>query len=554
MYKSLSILFIVFALNLKAQYCQILGEETTRQLNEHVMYLASEELEGRKPGTKGHLLAQNFLEQYFKAKGLQPAFDANFLQELQVPFKVRLDSTNNYFRYRGDELPLNLGYYPTEYSANGKVSGKTEFVSYGIESEALERDDVDDEDIKGAIAVMEIGSPDGIHPHSAFKEYHDLYGRIENLKNKGAIAVILIDIESKVSNPSRDFKSLNSTGIPVVFIEDADVAEKLDRSRKVAFSVSQTELKHTVANVGAFVNNGRPKTVVIGAHYDHLGRGKENSRYQGDADPIHYGADDNASGTAGLLALANYLQTTQEPVFKSNNYLLMAFTAEEMGLLGSQYLVNNLSGEYEIAYMLNMDMIGRMTENQLQVNGTGTSPVWPAIFDQIECKPQLIFSESGVGPSDHTSFYYQNIPVLHFFTGTHPDYHKPSDIAEKINEEGITKVLNLMLGVIASSADQEIEFTPTKNESTKAPRFSVTLGVMPNYMYSKGGLKLDGVSMNKPAFKAGLKAGDVITKLGDYKISDIQSYMRALSAFKEGQEVIIQYQRDGASLETTVKF
>lgn len=551
----LILLIIVFGFALNAQDCKTLGQQEAEKIKENVQFLSSYELEGRLPGTRGHRLAQNYLELYFKRLELQPAFDNNYLQEFQIPDKVVIDSSRTFFRYKKEKQPLGLGFYPVEYSSNGQVEGKTEYVGYGIESTTLERDDINDEDLKGAIAVMEIGSPDGIHPHSAFKAYHDLFSRLKNLQEKGAIAVLLIDVESKVSNPATTFKSLRPTGIPIVFVENEAIAEKLNgrRSRKVSLSVQQKALTHTIANVGALVDKGMPNTVLIGAHYDHLGRGKEGSRYSGDDQPIHFGADDNASGTAALLAFADYLSQTDNEKLNRYNYLLVAFTAEEMGLLGSKYMADNLHPELNITYMLNMDMIGRLEDGNLQINGTGTSPAWMQTLELIDCPLRLNFSESGVGASDHTSFYYKDIPVLHFFTGTHADYHKPSDIAEKINAEGIVQVMNLMIELLKLSEPQKIEFSPTKNESTKAPKFSVTLGIMPNYMF-KQGLKLDGVTAGKPAAQAGLETGDIIIKIGHFNISDIQTYMEALSNFKEGQETTVYYLRDGGQLQTTVKF
>jgi hypothetical protein len=549
------IILLVFSINLLwAQDFSPLGKKNVFQIQESIQYLASEELAGRAPGTKGHQLAQNYIVSYFKRLQLHGVFEGSFLQELQVPNKVAVDTSETVLFVKNESRVLGLDFYPVKFSSNGFVSGKTRFVDYGIESPELERDDIDDEKINGAIAVMEIGSPDGVHPHSAYKAYHDLYGRLKNLAEKGAAGVVLVDVESKVSNPASQYKTLSSCGIPVIFVENEDIAKRLvKRKTKVAFKVSQKALTHTVANIAGFINNDKKHTVIIGAHYDHLGRSKENSRFTGDANPIHFGADDNASGTAALLEITRYLKNSNSKALNKYNYLMVAFTAEEMGLLGSKHLADNLPQELKYAFMLNMDMIGRLRDNSLQINGVGTSPAWKKILDQTSGELDLVLSASGVGPSDHTSFYYKDIPVLHFFTGTHPDYHKPSDIAEKINSQGILQVANLILQVLAISQPEKVEFTPTKNESTKAPRFSVTLGVMPNYMYTQG-LKLDGVTAGKPAAKAGLQTGDVITQMGNYSISDIQSYMTALAAFKEGMEIELTYLRKGQQKTTTVKF
>jgi membrane-associated protease RseP (regulator of RpoE activity) len=202
-----------------------------------------------------------------------------------------------------------------------------------------------------------------------------------------------------------------------------------------------------------------------------------------------------------------------------------------------------------------MDMSGRMENERLAVNGIGTSPLWRSIVEPIDCGLSLEFSESGVGPSDHTSFYYANIPVLHFFTGTHVDYHKPSDDFEKINAVGIYKVLSLMTTIIRNTpVVNEFPFSATKVESTKAPKFTVTLGVMPDYLYEGEGMRLDGVSPDKPAAKAGLQTGDIITQLGAVQVSNMQSYMQALSQLKAGDTASLLYQRKGEVKRVEIQF
>lgn len=554
------ILLLILSPFLRAQNnpskCYEFPRKAVAQIRNDVFYLASEELMGRKPGSDGDRLSREYIKKQFKASGLKPYFKYGYEQEFSVPNRVERPQDGNYLLYKGEALKIDEDYYPLRLSSNAKLKGETEYVDFGIESKKLDRDDIDDEDVKGAIAVMEISSPDGIHPHSKYKDWHDLSKRIQVLKKKGAKAVILIHTEGNANSPKQDFKSLEPQGIPVVFVANEDYARKLKRSREVALAVMLQEIKDITYNLGAFQDNGQERTIVIGAHFDHLGMGGEGSRYLGEEPMIHNGADDNASGTAGLLALARFLATTRDSMLQRFNYLFLAFSAEEMGLLGSKYFVDKMSSvETNWHYMLNMDMIGRMEDESLAVNGIGTSPMWEELVLQLNCGLNIETSKSGVGPSDHTSFYYANVPVLHFFTGTHADYHKPSDDAEKINVAGIYKTLSLICGIIRNTPKSaDFPFTPTKVESTKAPKFSVTLGVMPDYLYSGNGMKIDGVSPEKPAAKAGLQAGDIVTQLGEVQVSDMQTYMQALAQFKKGDKASLLYKRNGEVKQAEIQF
>ena len=309
----------------------------------------------------------------------------------------------------------------------------------------------------------------------------------------------------------------------------------------------------TGRNVVGYIDNGAENTVVIGAHFDHLGYGEEGSLYRGDK-AIHNGADDNASGTAAMIQLARILKNKG----KDKNYLFMAFSGEENGLWGSNYFSKNSTIDLgSVDYMINMDMVGRMNEEKtLAINGVGTSPVW---MDKIEAANtdtlKLVTSESGIGPSDHTSFYLQDLPVLHFFTGQHEDYHRPSDDADKINYHGIVKVVRLIERLVLSlDQEEKIAFTKTKDESGDSPRFTVSLGVVPDYLYDGQGMRIDGVSEDKPAQKAGMQKGDIVMKLGDSTIVDMMSYMRALAAFQLGDETKVEFKR-GEELKTVdIKF
>lgn len=305
-------------------------------------------------------------------------------------------------------------------------------------------------------------------------------------------------------------------------------------------------------NVLGWIDKGADKTIVLGAHYDHLGYGSEGSLYMGDP-AIHNGADDNASGVAGMIELGRLLNRTD----LSHNVLLLAFSGEEKGLWGSNYFTKNPSLSLDnIAFMVNMDMIGRLSENKkLAIHGVGTSPVFEEILVRNNQDLELKMEQSGSGPSDHSSFYYSDVPVLSFFTGQHEDYHKPSDDEHLINYEGMADVLELILRVIVDLDDEEaIPFQKTKDESQDVPRFKVTLGVMPDYMYSGEGMRIDGVREGKTADVAGLEKGDVVVKMGDIEVVDMMSYMKALSAFEKGQKTRVKVMREGEILEKTVVF
>lgn len=307
-------------------------------------------------------------------------------------------------------------------------------------------------------------------------------------------------------------------------------------------------------NVVAFLDNGANHTVVIGAHYDHLGYGKEGSLYTGEP-AIHNGADDNASGVSMMLFLASVLK---EKSNQKNNYIFIAFSGEEKGLWGSNYFVNHPPVALEkINYMVNMDMVGRLNEErQLAVNGTGTAPDFSAILDKANTKKLKIKkSESGVGPSDHTSFYLQNLPVLAFFTGQHGDYHKPSDDMHLLNYSGMRDISIYVLDIIQDLNDNgKLKFTKTKDESTDAPRFTVSLGVVPDYLYDGKGMRIDGVREGKPAFKADLQKGDVVLKMNDVEVIDMMTYMKALATFKAGDTAKILIKRNDQEIMKDVKF
>ena len=336
------------------------------------------------------------------------------------------------------------------------------------------------------------------------------------------------------------------------YYQEFSFLPKTDPHKEVEFTTNQ-DGTITGRNVIGYLDNQAKNTVIIGAHYDHLGYGGEGSLYRDSIKAVHNGADDNASGTAVMLDLARKLKGKNT----NNNYLFMAFSGEEMGLLGSNYFVKNPTiNTQTVSYMINMDMVGRLKQDStLAVYGVGTSPMFKQVLKAHNNKFKLIENESGVGPSDHTSFYLADIPVLHFFTGQHEDYHKPGDDSEKLNYEGMEKISSYIFDIISDLDDNgKLAFRTTKNESESTPRFRVGLGVIPDYLYDGKGMRIDGVSEGKPAQKAGLQKGDIVIQLGDSIVTDMMSYMRALSVFEKGDVTKAVVDRNGKKVATEIQF
>lgn len=315
----------------------------------------------------------------------------------------------------------------------------------------------------------------------------------------------------------------------------------------------------TAYNVVGFLDNKAEYTVVIGAHYDHLGIGEQGNSL--DANPsgkIHNGADDNASGVAGVLELARYFSTNR--IREKYNFIFVCFSGEEMGLYGSKYFTEHAPLDLaKVNYMINMDMIGRLDPQTkaLAVHGTGTSPVWEPVLQKLASDQLKIKTDSsGIGPSDHTSFYLKNIPALHFFTGAHTDYHKPTDDWEKINTKGQAAVLTLIAKLINELDNQpKLTFLATKAKPMASRSvFKVTMGIMPSYTADEPGVKVDGVTDGRPGQKAGIQTGDIIIQMGDLIIKDIQDYMGALGKFDKGQRVPVKVKRNGEDLLFWVTF
>ncbi|HLZ89974.1 MAG TPA: M20/M25/M40 family metallo-hydrolase [Puia sp.] len=530
-----------------AQKLKKTDKTTLSNLQAHIRYLADPHLEGRRTGTPGEKAASDYISSALAQAGIQPRGDNNgWLQTFEID-QGREVSRDAFFVVNDHPFLLEKEFFPLALSAATAVSGSP------------------------AIALQESGVPwffdlRELLEANAGNPHFDLPGAIRAkaaaCTKKGATALILYNSSRIADNLAFDpHDKPEPVTIPVVYITREakrkylkDEAASLDIRLKVGF----TEKKRTGHNVVGYLNNGAPTTVVIGAHYDHLGHGEDgNTMYHGKDSVTYTGADDNASGVAGMIELARMLAASR---LKGNNYLFVAFSGEEQGLFGSKYLVNHSPVDVKkLNYMINLDMIGRLNDSShaLTLGGFGTSPAWGEICNTIRERKEftLRLDSSGTGPSDHTSFYLKDVPVLFFFTGAHPDYHMPGDNADKINYPGELQVIKFIYDIVETANTRgRFVFTKTRETSPDLPRFSVTLGILPDYTFSGSGVRADGVSQGRPAEKAGLKAGDVIVQLGSYPVTTMENYMEALGKFKKGDKTTVRYKRGGDTMESPVEF
>lgn len=623
-------LIISFAFLVTIAQQPVTTKPNAERLREHVTYLASDKLDGRRTGTKGAEFAAEYVAREFARYGLRRSIGYDtpgmshleadspnrYLQKFPYVAGVELGKTNelSFFTANSSRNQLRVGedWMPLGISSNARIEkASAVFVGYGITAAELNHNDYAGMDVSGKIVIALSGTPDGDNPHGQFVRYEGVRWKAIAAKNAGAKALIVIaraDIfkDDPLSRLRFD-NSGGDAGFPVAAISREAVQrlfagarltemESAARAKNVAsinktppmISLSSDLIRREVSatNVVGILDGSDPvlkkEVIVIGAHYDHLGRGGEGSLARKEGE-IHHGADDNASGTAGVLELAR-LFSSQE-TRPRRTIVFIAFSGEEEGLLGSNYYVNHpiMPLENTIA-MINMDMIGRMTNNTLTIGGVGTAPEWrPAIesanfllgvvvtatgsprsitprgipivvsangstivTSDATRQFRLTLNEDGFGPSDHSSFYAKQVPVLFFWTGTHEDYHKPSDTADKINYEDEALILKLASHVIrdVDATDKRPTYTVTKTASTgRATGFRVYLGTIPNYADSDTGLLLDGVREDSPAAKAGLKPGDRIVKLAGRDVRNVYDYTAALGEMKAGQEYEVEIMR-----------
>lgn len=552
---ALSIGSVSFAQSLKFR-----EKRSVKRIKKHINYLASDELEGRGTGSQGEVLSAEYIAKYFKKCGLVPHGDeGTYIQEFNITtLRIATDKTS--FSMNGRKFGLFSEFFPVSYTANqGKASGPLLSVGYGIVADDLGRNDYKTKDAKGRIVAIDLGSPDGVHPHSKFVAWHGINIRVDEAIKHGASAVVFYRSDGKVDEPDGELSLImKPSKIPVIFVNTVLDVYELDGSM-VEIDVNILADEEYGHNVVGFKDNGAEHTVVIGAHHDHLGRGEIKGSLSTESNAIHNGADDNASGTSALLELARALDK-KKAWNKNNNYLFIAFSGEEMGLLGSKFYVDNPSIKLNtVSYMMNMDMIGRL-DSTLVINGVGTSNAFKAALENFPISADRIAkiktTEGGMGASDHTSFYLNGVPVLHFFTGQHKHYHKPEDDIEFLNFEGEYFVIEGMLKLIEElNDDGKLDYQKTKSESGKRRgKFAVTLGVMPDYVYDGEGMRVDGVKEGRPGEKAGLMAGDVVIAMAGKSIKNMMDYMNLLGSLKKGQLVDLTVKRGEEIKQLKVQF
>lgn len=517
---------------------------TETNLRRHIGLLASDSLEGRRTGTAGEEKAVQYIEAYYRQLGIRGLqSDGSFRQ----PFTVdEGKAPAEQMRCMVNEQPLQWGadYVALPWSAEKAI-----------------------EDV-AAVALQEQGAPwwydmaDDLeanknNPHLAPEQL--IRDKAKDAAAKGATALLVFNsskIDDAIKYNGKDRS--DATAIPVLFFTKA-AQQRLgidDKAEfRMKFQVAFRQQTRSGINVAAFIDNQAPYSIVLGAHLDHLGYGEDgNSRHTGAGD-IHNGADDNASGTAAVLELARLLKGKSLPF----NIVLLHFSGEELGLYGSKYFVEHpLLDLKTVNYMINLDMVGRLNDSSraLTIGGIGTSPAWPALL-QLDAQKEFTIKidSSGTGPSDHTSFYRKDLPVLFFFTGLHTDYHKPSDDAPLINYKGAVSIVNYITSLIERTNPQDkLAFTKTREQSMGGGRFKVSIGIMPDYTFSGQGVKADGVIEGRPAQKAGVQAGDVIIQLGDHLITSVETYMQALNRFEKGQQSTVTIKRGKDVKEFPITF
>lgn len=524
------------------------------RMRQHIRVLSADSLEGREAGTEAELKAAAYLEAQMRANGLKPAFEGAYLQPFEF-FNGRVVKDDSYLEIDGKTFKGNVDFIVLAECMSADFGSTFVDVGYGIDGNG--RNDYKGRNMENKFAVVERGSPEPDNPHSGFAEYSTLTAKLEAAKRNGALGVVFVDPAGQPIEPVQPNYSRKTNNQDLIAVYWPNMkASQLDGKSVIGWMDIEEDYR-TGHNVLGSIDNQAPYTVVIGAHFDHLGYGDEGSLHRGER-AIHNGADDNASGTALMLELG---KTLQAPQYAKYNYLFIGFSGEEKGLLGSNFYTKNPSLDLDkVACMINFDMVGRLNpeNNTCGINGVGTSPAWNTALAKVSVADfKIKTSESGVGPSDQTSFYLKDIPAIHYFSGSHSDYHKPSDDEPLINYDGVDKIyrhVSALIGELASSGEK-LAFTSTKQEeNSDVPRWKVTLGVVPDYMFDGAGMRIDGVTDGKPAAKAGLMTGDVVVEMGGMPVADMMSYMRALSKFEKGQTVKVVVLRGGKKKSKKVTF
>lgn len=525
-----------------------------------IAFLADDAQLGRAPGSDADARVQAWIVERMGAAGLKPYLADDFLQRFEVGDGVRLRGESRLAGTRGETIAHAIVPFGHD-TGTETITAKLVFVGHGIAGDGEDPGDFAQAKLDGAIAVALVGSAD---PHAAPAKTRP-QSKLIAARDRGAVGFVLWDPNSDAPLPNHG--QYSELGIPAVFVgkSGSEALRKALRARGEALpkigdrSRADLELATpiepvvlTTANVVGVLPGSTAaaerKRIIIGAHMDHLGLGTSSSLAPGEQ-AVHNGADDNASGVAVLLALADAFATM--PIeHRPHDLVFVAFGAEEMGLLGSKHMVETMPApaRASVLAMLNFDMVGRLRDS-LIVNGTGTAQEWPAVLEAAngELQLQLESVPDGWGPSDHASFYGEGVPVLHFFTGAHEDYHKPSDDTDKLNHDGAAQIGELAARITLELMQrcEPLTFVKVDRPSQGRTAFKVSLGTMPDYGKTVDGLALAGVSEGGAAAAAGLQKDDVIKRIGAREIHNIDDYMACFGELEPGVEVEIEFERDG---------
>ncbi len=579
----ISITLILTILSGCANFVQKNPEITQKELKQHIDILASDKFEGRATGSAGDSLAAAYIAKQLKIAGFEPLTDNGF-QSFSVPSKVIVGESN---ALKAGETVYESGtdFNPFAFSTNGSLAASVVFAGYGftIDQEQLKWNDYDGVDVTGKWVMIFRADPEVDQTNSLFAPYSADRDKALLAKDNGAAGVLMIsgelfDPKDEMENPGNDVFSL---GIPVLRItrkvaddilsgtgKDVKALEsQLNNDRKPSsFGIDKvvdgsSEVVVTQMNTRnvVMVHKGKGNAIsseylVIGAHFDHLGWGGPGSSSRAtDTIAIHYGADDNASGVAMMIELAEKLAAEKKD--NSRSIIAIAFSGEESGLLGSKYFVNNSPIDLKaVNAMVNLDMVGRLRETKvLQISGTGTTASFRDLLNSHvdTAVLSLALSDEGYGPSDHSSFYGKDIPVLFVSSGAHLDYHTPADSPDKINYEGMMAISDYMVSVTSALLYDESKLVfqeagPKEQQSRGSRRKGVTLGIMPDFAgNTTDGLRADFVTPGKPAALGGMIKGDIIVAINGKPISNIQDYMFRLNQLKFGETIHVEIVRDG---------
>ena len=581
--------FLIFLLLISCQ-SRFEPKITTPEIQEHISYMASDELMGRYPGSEEDAVLAEYIAASYKAAGLK-LYEKSGLQHFDIVTDIEAGPDNSVL-FEGHALEAGVDFTPVSFSGNASVTAGLVFAGYGfsVEEDDLKWDDYQHIEPSGKWVMILRGVPGNQEPTSPFINYSEDRAKALLASDLGAAGVILVsgelfdpkdaldELKGKQHalslpviqlNRNSAEKLLHAAGMDSLAILDRQISDSgqpvsFATSVEISISVDLQPKKVETSNTLAFLEGSDPELkgqyVVLGAHHDHLGMGGPGSSSRApDTVAIHYGADDNASGVAGVIEISEYM-VNRSP---ARSMIFATFGAEEMGLVGSKYLSENPPFDLsEVQVMINLDMVGRLNkERQLQIGGIGTSPGFASLLDSLngEYGFSLKFSNEGYGPSDHAAFYAKDVPVLFISTGAHPEYHTPSDNLASINLEGATEVISYVAEIAEALANerQRIAFTeagPKVRGSSRGRRGGITLGLMPDMNYDgTEGMPVMFVTEGKPAAVGGIQKGDVIIAIEGKSVGNVYDYMARLGQLKEGMDIVVTVNRDGDKMEILVR-